>query len=136
MLERSDERIEVVSGDRRLRGHVAVIGDTVRLHLAGESYAFSVRPKVEVAASAGASGSGKGAVTASMPGVVAEVRVREGDVVEAGQVLVVLESMKLFVSLRAEIDGSVTRVECRPNETVTAGKRLVMVEGSSQGGSA
>ena len=63
-----------------------------------------------------------------MPGVVAEVRVREGDRVEAGQVLVVLESMKLFVSLEAEIDGTVVRVECRPNETVAAGRRLVTIE--------
>jgi 3-methylcrotonyl-CoA carboxylase alpha subunit len=59
------------------------------------------------------------------------VRVREGETVEAGQVLVVLESMKLFVSLKAEIDGTVTRVECRPNETVAAGRRLVTIEGGA-----
>jgi 3-methylcrotonyl-CoA carboxylase alpha subunit len=69
-----------------------------------------------------------------MPGVVAEVRAREGERVEAGQVLVVLESMKLFVPLRAEIGGTVARIECRPGETVAAGRRLVAIETSAAPG--
>jgi 3-methylcrotonyl-CoA carboxylase alpha subunit len=51
-----------------------------------------------------------------------------GDAVEAGQVVVVLESMKLFTSLSAQIAGAATDVACKPGETVPAGKRLVLIE--------
>ena len=44
------------------------------------------------------------------------------------QVVVVLESMKLFTSLAAEIAGVVSDVACRTGETVSAGKRLVLIE--------
>jgi 3-methylcrotonyl-CoA carboxylase alpha subunit len=130
-VARSGDRVEVASEGRTLQGHAALSGDDVRIHLSGEAYAFTVRLKVEAASSDKGSGRGKGSVLAPMPGVVAEVRVRQGETVEAGQVLVVLESMKLFVSLKAEIDGTVTRVECRPNETVAAGRRLVTIEGGA-----
>ena len=63
-----------------------------------------------------------------MPGVVAEVRVTPGDVVEAGQVVAVLESMKLFTSLPAGIGGMVADIACQPGDTVQAGKRLVLIE--------
>jgi 3-methylcrotonyl-CoA carboxylase alpha subunit len=59
---------------------------------------------------------------------VAEVRVSAGEAVDAGQVMVVLESMKLFSSLKAEIAGVVADVSCKPGETVMAGKRLVLIE--------
>lgn len=66
-----------------------------------------------------------------MPGVVAEVRVGPGDRVEAGQVVIVLESMKLFTSLSAGVGGVVTEVSCQPGDTVQAGKRLALIETSS-----
>ncbi len=50
-----------------------------------------------------------------MPGVVVELMVAEGDVVEQGQVLVVLEAMKMQNPLQAEAGGVVTHV------AVTAG---------------
>jgi 3-methylcrotonyl-CoA carboxylase alpha subunit len=46
--------------------------------------------------------------------------------------MVVLESMKLFSSLKAEVAGVVADVSCKPGETVMAGKRLVLIE--PQGG--
>jgi 3-methylcrotonyl-CoA carboxylase alpha subunit len=59
---------------------------------------------------------------------VAEVKVSVGDAVDAGQVVVVLESMKLFSPLKAEIAGVVGDISCQPGETVMAGKRLVLIE--------
>jgi 3-methylcrotonyl-CoA carboxylase alpha subunit len=56
------------------------------------------------------------------------VKVSAGDSVDAGQVVVVLESMKLFSSLKAEIAGIIADVSCQPGETVMAGKRLVLIE--------
>lgn len=69
---------------------------------------------------------GSGTVLAPMPGVVAELRVAVGEAVAAGQVVAVLESMKLFTSLTAAIDGRVGDIASRPGETVAAGR--VMLE--------
>jgi len=104
----------------------------LRLTLAGETCDIGLEAEVAVSAGAAAGSGGSGAVLATMPGVVAEVRVSAGDVVEAGQVVVVLESMKLFSSLKAEIAGIVADVSCQPGETVMAGKRLVLIEPQSE----
>ena len=62
-----------------------------------------------------------------MPGVVAELRVAEGEDVAAGQVVAVLESMKLFTSLTAGIGGRVAAIDVAPGETVPAGRRLLLI---------
>lgn len=83
-----------------------------RLTLDGESFDIGIGSGLEAMA-AGGGGAGSGAILAPMPGVVAEVRVAPGDRVEAGQVVIVLGSMKLFTSLSAGIDG-VSDVACQP----------------------
>lgn len=126
---REDGRgIEVESDDRIVRGTCDRGEHVIRLSLDGETYTFRVVPESAAATASGGASTGSGSVLASMPGVVSEVRVDVGDVVEAGQIVVVLESMKLFSSLKTDVAGIVADVSCRPGETVGAGKRLVMVE--------
>jgi len=119
--------VEVETDGRILRGTFERLDGPVRLTLDGETYVYAVAPRIKAAAAGGAAG-GSGAVVAPMPGVIAEMLVSLGDAVEAGQVVAVLESMKLFTSLAADIAGSVTDIACQPGETVQAGKRLVLVE--------
>ena len=96
--------------------------------LAGEACDIGLEAEVARSAGAASASGASGAVLATMPGVVAEVRVSAGETVDAGQVMVVLESMKLFSSLKAEIAGVVADVACKAGETVMAGKRLVLIE--------
>jgi 3-methylcrotonyl-CoA carboxylase alpha subunit len=121
-------RVEVEAEERILRGAFERTNGRVRLTLAGETCDVGLEAEVARSAGATAGAGGSGAVLATMPGVVAEVRVSAGDAVEVGQVVVVLESMKLFSSLKAEIAGIVADVSCQPGETVMAGKRLVLIE--------
>ena len=55
---------------------------------------------------------------APMPGLVVAIPVEEGQAVQQGQVLLVLESMKMQNELRAPRDGVVARVRVRAGDTV------------------
>jgi 3-methylcrotonyl-CoA carboxylase alpha subunit len=80
------------------------------------------------AAKRDAAGDGGTSVRASMPGTVVALHVSEGDKVEAGQVVAVLESMKLFMELRAPATGTVQRVGTQAGKTVSAGEILIVIE--------
>jgi biotin carboxyl carrier protein len=69
-----------------------------------------------------------GVVKAPMPGLVVRVEVREGQRVEAGAGLVVVEAMKMENELRAVRPGMVSRVHVTPGQTVDRGTPLVTLE--------
>jgi len=69
-----------------------------------------------------------GTVVAPMPGLVVSVNVKEGEDVQQGQVLAVLESMKMQMQMRAPIEGRVTRVPTRNGAQVEKGALLVQIE--------
>jgi propionyl-CoA carboxylase alpha chain len=64
-------------------------------------------------------------VLSPMPGVVRSVHVKEGDAVREGQMVAIVEAMKMENALRAERDARVTRVLVKPGETVSPGQPLV-----------
>jgi 3-methylcrotonyl-CoA carboxylase alpha subunit len=68
---------------------------------------------------------GSGRVIAPIPGRIASVLVKPGDTVSRGQVLVVVEAMKMELSLTAAADGVVSAVNCGIGEMVEEGRDLV-----------
>ncbi len=70
-----------------------------------------------------------GSLHAPMPGKVIRVEVEQGQNVEQGQVLIVLEAMKMEHTLRSPHAGTVTRVDHAEGDQVEAGALLVVVEG-------
>jgi propionyl-CoA carboxylase alpha chain len=72
-------------------------------------------------------GDAPGSLLAPMPGKVIRVEVGPGDEVTAGQVMIVLEAMKMEHTLRAPHAGTVIEVDCSPGEQVEANAVLVVV---------
>lgn len=62
-----------------------------------------------------------------MTGLVIEVLVSEGDTVSDGDVVVVVESMKMENEVVCDVDGAVTAVHVKEDESVSEGDRLVEV---------
>ena len=79
------------------------------------------------ASRSGQGGGSRGKVTAYMPGRVVELLVPEGEVVTAGQGVLVLEAMKMENEIPCEFDGTVTRIHVEPGQTVENGDLLFEV---------
>ena len=75
-----------------------------------------------------AGGGGRQDVTAPMPGKVVRVLVAEGDPVEEGQGLIVVEAMKMQNELKAPRPGRVVRLVVQAGAAVRAGEVLATVE--------
>ena len=74
------------------------------------------------------SGLAAGALTAPLPGTVVRVGVAKGATVEVGQMLVVLEAMKMEHAVRAGVDGTATEVRVAVGDQVEDGAVLVVVD--------
>lgn len=70
-------------------------------------------------------GAGDSAIKAPIPGLVVKVLVHEGDEVEAGQTLVILEAMKMENELRAPRAGVIATIKAKPGNSVNQGDVLV-----------
>lgn len=69
-----------------------------------------------------------GSLTAPMPATVIAVNVKRGDAVRRGDVLIVLEAMKMELPVRSPGDGKVSAVHCRPGELVQPNVSLIDLE--------
>ena len=67
-------------------------------------------------------------VAAPMPGNILAVNVKEGDVVKKGQVLMILEAMKMENEIMAGVDGTVTSVCVAQGATVETGTVLCTIK--------
>jgi biotin carboxyl carrier protein len=99
----------------------------------GIAYALQVQEKERAGAEAPpkvvrAVAEEAGAVMAIMPGKIIRVLVKEGDEVQEGDVVCVLEAMKMENELRASKSGVVKEVTVEPGSDVETGAVLVMVE--------
>lgn len=63
-----------------------------------------------------------------MPGMVVSVNVREGDIVEKNQSLVVVEAMKMENDLKSPMKGKVKKVHVSPGDLVDAGRPIIELE--------
>ena len=78
------------------------------------------------AASAPVAGSGE-KVNAPMPGTVLDVKVNVGDTVSKGQVIMILEAMKMENDIVASCDGKITSVLAKKGDTVNSGDALATI---------
>ena len=63
-----------------------------------------------------------------MPGKVIAVLISEGDKVEKGQGLVIVEAMKMENEVHSPVAGEVKEIKVKPGDTVEGGAVLVVVE--------
>lgn len=124
LVERTPGRMIVDGHTQPLRYAVSEVSGRVArvtVFLNGDTFVFDVPDGVT---DAGDAGSGDD-VRAPMPGLVKQVRVKSGDEVCKGDILCVLEAMKMEHTLTAARDGSVAEVYVSDGDQVSDGDLLV-----------
>ena len=128
LIARADGTVVGIFGSGRvLRSRVFPGKRGTRIRTRGRDLTLNLYdPREEPSSSAGASGSSE--VSAAMPGRVVEVKVRKGERVQSGDVLLILEAMKMQNEIRAESEGVVASLECEAGKAVEAGAVLLRFE--------
>ncbi|WP_276967588.1 acetyl/propionyl/methylcrotonyl-CoA carboxylase subunit alpha [Metallibacterium scheffleri] len=111
--------------DRALRLRVHRAGYTLEVQRDGTRHAFALAPAYVDATS---STNNDDAVRAPMPGRVVLVQASVGSAVEAGAVLLVMEAMKMELSLRAPRAGMVVAIQAAAGEFVEADSVLIRLD--------
>ena len=102
----------------------------VEIELMGEGEAISkasAKQAPKAPESPVAQGEGE-AVSAPMPGTILDVKVAVGDSVKKGQVLLILEAMKMENEIMAGADGVVTSLNVSKGATVQTGEELLTIK--------
>ena len=77
--------------------------------------------------SAGGKSKKSGKVTANIPGKVVTVEVTVGQEVEEGQVVMILEAMKMQNEIQAPVSGTVTEIHCEEGQSIEANVPLLVI---------
>ena len=80
--------------------------------------AGAAAPQAPAAPKAPAAPAGGQQIKAPMPGTILDVRVQAGQAIKKGQVLVILEAMKMENEIQAPCDGTVTSVSVKKGDSV------------------
>jgi biotin carboxyl carrier protein len=120
---RAGGELIVRRGDRLAQVFAVVEGETTWVFHDGVVYEIA-----EPAAGRRRSARAHGSLTAPMPATVIEIKVAPGDRVSRGDILILLEAMKMELPVRAPGDGLVAAVHCRPGQLVQPDTILIELE--------
>ena len=131
--EEADQLGQVVLLSEGRSFAVSIEGDDteVDVTLAGYLYDIQIEDEREQAAHAAerAISGGGGLVKSIMPGVVVSLFVKEGDEVEQGQPLLILEAMKMQNEIDSPHTGVIRTLHVAEGQAVAAGEKLVSIQG-------
>ena len=138
------EHVEVLLGDNMKKRKVKVNGEDFDVELEkqgsvwnvsieGESFNIEVEGS-SVGESSGSKrkkrGRGKksGIISSTIPGKIVSISIEEGDNVSEGDVVMILEAMKMQNEIQAPLSGTVTAINCKPGDSIEANSPLVVIQ--------
>ena len=119
MILRTGEDLRLEIDGRKHKAVATKVGDVWWIHIMGHTLQFEV---LEAGAS---SADDEGGLTAPMPGKILEVHVSEGQSVKSGDVLMVMEAMKMEHKIVASNDGIVESIHFKEGDQVPQGAELL-----------
>ena len=126
----SDSRKIIVDGEE-FQVELEQDGEMWKATVEGKTFEIKVPnagPAPKQRRSSGGKSKKSGKVTANIPGKVVTVEVKVGQVVEEGQVVMILEAMKMQNEIQAPISGKIVEINCHSGESIEANMPLVVIE--------
>ena len=123
LISLDDDYFEIQLDEVRAAGHVAKFGNRWCVDIPAGSLNFVEKSRFPEPDSADV----EGGLTAPMPGKILAIEISEGDSVTAGQLLVLMEAMKMEHQIVAAFDGSVSEVRVTVGDQVDNGELLVVI---------
>jgi len=123
------ESVRVRLDARPVEAWISREGETIVVERDGRAFRFRVRdPRApKLARRASKEDTTRGELHAPMPGLVVQVLTHEGEEVEAGHPLVVVEAMKMQNALVAPLKGRVRAIPVAPGTAVETGQLLLAI---------
>ena len=108
-------------------------GEIWKVRVGGREFSIQVDEGVSNEVTRRSTGRGKrrnrsGTISSSIPGKVVSLHATVGDRVKEGEVLLILEAMKMQNEIQAPIQGTVSEVNCESGDSVEANVPLVIIE--------
>jgi len=128
LLSEEDSAVTLLVNGQPLRVHVVHDGQRSLASIDGHVYEFSRAGEKKGTTRQREAGRLNPEIRSPMPGKILDVRVTAGATVEAGQVLVLLEAMKMENALTAEGAGQVKTIHVAVGDLVDLGQLLVELE--------
>ncbi len=130
VIRRSPTMLHAAVDGRRIPVWIVDAGDRCLVFADGCTFTLELDPEVGGPSRPGppADHAHDAALAAPMPASVVATRAEPGQAVRTGDVLVVLEAMKMELTIRAPRDGVVDAVHCRQGDLVQPGVPLVTMQ--------
>lgn len=107
--------------------NVTVNGVSYDIEMEKPVAAPKATPAPKAAPAPAATPAGGKALKAPLPGVIKDIKVAVGDQVKEGQVVLILEAMKMENEINAECDGTITAISVNKDDSVLEGTVLLTI---------
>ena len=124
------ETRKVIIGGTEFEVELEMDGDTWKATVEGQTFEVKVPdagPAPKQRRSSGGKSKKSGKVSANIPGKVVTLEVNVGDVVAEGQVVMILEAMKMQNEIQAPVSGTVTEIHCEEGQSIEANVPLLII---------
>ena len=130
----TDTRKVIVDGEE-LEVEIEVVDGKWLATVMGKTFTIEIpdaTPTVQKKRSSGKKKKKSGTVSANIPGKIVTIEVKEGQQVSEGQVVLILEAMKMQNEIQAPVNGTVISVNCGEGDSIEANVPLVVIEPESE----
>jgi acetyl/propionyl-CoA carboxylase alpha subunit len=119
--------LSMIIDDRSVLAYTARSDDGRIICVGGISWLLGDPGAGQDATGTGSTQTGDGLITTPMPGKIVEVHVKEGDVVEKEQPLLVLEAMKMQNEILSDVKGVVKKIHFKAGDQASFGEPLIEI---------
>ena len=121
-------QIELEFEGRLIKGFAAQKNGVLWLHADGETWTIAASARARRGPKSGAASSANpGEILAPMPGKIIKITAPQGSKVSKGDVVIVMEAMKMEYTLKADAGGVISEVRCTTGDQVPLGHLLAKV---------